>query len=149
MTSTVFSDFIVNASDLRNNQKQWLERAYNSPITVSYGRRQLAIMNREQVGRLYAANYYLELVTRACDEFMKENRSSTFPWVEYLSDDEKMQFHREILNRAIKSTLTGNWTQLENLIQDWKATAEVESSPELVKALMAKEDSSQYVEIKE
>ena len=149
MTSTVFSDFIVNASDLRNNQKQWLERAYKSPITVSYGRRQLAIVNREQIGRLYAANYYLELVTRACDEFMKKNKSSTFPWVEYLPDNEKVQFHREILSCAIRSTLTGNWTHLENVIQDWKATAEVESSPKLVRALMAREDSTQYVEIKE
>jgi|GEM_PF-1158230 len=149
MVSTVFSDFIVNATDLRNNQKQWLERAYSRPITVSYGRRQLAIMNREQVGKLYTAKYYSELVLKACQEFMEKNKSDTFPWVEFLSDDERMQFYNELLKRTMRSFITGNWSQLENLIQDWKATAEVESNPELAKALTAEEDSSQYVEIKE
>jgi len=72
MASTVFSDTIVNATDLRKNQKQWLERAYNKPITVNYGRRQLAIMNREQVNKLYMATHYLELVIKVCDEFEKK-----------------------------------------------------------------------------
>jgi len=147
MVSTVFSDYIVNATDLRRNQKQWLERAYHSPITINCGRRQLAIMNREKVSKLYTANYYAELVLKACKEFKEGNESNTFPWVEYLPDDEKMKFHSELLSCTIKSIITGNWNQLEYLIEDWKATAEVERNPELAKALMAGEDPSQYVEI--
>lgn len=149
MVSTVFSDYIVNATDLRTNQRQWLEKAYNNPITVNYGRKQLAIMNREKVGKLYTANYYSELVLKACKEFMDENKSSTFPWIEYLSNEEKMQFHTELLSTTLKSIIIGNWTQLEYMIEDWKATAEVESNKKLAKALRAEVDSSHYVEIKD
>jgi len=149
MVSTVFSDTIVNATDLRNNQKQWLERAYNKPITVSYGRKQLAIMNREQVSKLYMATYYLELVIKVYDEFEKEGKSKTFPWVENLSEGDRLQFHKALLTNALRSVITNNWTQLEYLIQDWEATAEVEGDPELAKALMEKGDPKAYVRLKD
>ena len=148
MASTVFSDFIVNATDLRKNQKHWLEKAYDNPITITYGRKKLAIMSREQVGKLYTEKYYAELVLKACQEFTKEQKSDTFPWMEYLSDDEKIQFHSEILNCAMKSIITGDWTQLEYLIQDWEATAETERNPEIVKMLQDKGTSEEYVTLK-
>lgn len=149
MASTVFSDLIVSATDLRNNQKQWLERAYTEPITVSYGRKQLAIMNREKVGKLYASIYYSELVLKACQEIKEKNKSDTLPWVDYLSDIDKMRFQGELLNTTLKAMVTGNWIHLEHLIEDWQATAEVESNPELVKALLSEEDPSDYVKIKD
>lgn len=149
MVSTVFSDFIVSATDLRNNQKQWLERAYTEPITVSYGRKQLAIINREKVGKLYASIYYAELVLKVCQEIKEKNKSDTLPWVDYLSDIDKMKFQSELLSTILKAMVTGNWTQLEHLIEDWNATAEVENNPELAKALLLEEDSSEYVKIKD
>jgi len=149
MASTVFSDTIVNATDLRKNQKQWLERAYNKPITVNYGRRQLAIMNREQVNKLYMATHYLELVIKVCDEFEKKGESKTFPWAENLSKDDRLQFHKELLTNALRSVVTSNWTQLEYLIEDWKATAEVEGASELAEALMEKGNPEAYVRLKD
>jgi len=146
--STVFSDFIVNASDLRKNQKRWLEEAYKNPITVSYGHKQLAIINREQIRKLYIERHYSELVLRAYQEFVRRRKSDAFPWVEYLSDEEKMQFHNELLTCAMKSIITGNWSQLEHLIQDWEATAETERSTEIIKALQDEETSSDYVTLK-
>jgi len=148
MVSTVFSDFIVNATDLRRNQKLWLERAYDRPITVSYGRKQLAIMNREQVHKLYTFNYYAELVLKACQEFTKEKKSDTFPWIEYLSEDEKMQFHSELLTRTMKSIITGDWAKLEYLIQDWKATAETAQNPEIAEQLQHRGTPEEYVTLK-
>jgi len=148
MVSIVFSDVIVNATDLRQNQKCWLEKAYENPITVSYGRKQLAIMNREQIGKLYTQKYYSELVLKACEEFMKGLKSDTFPWEEYLSDEEKIEFHNELLTCAMRSIFTGDWTQLEHAIEDWKATAETERSLEIVKALQDRGTPEQYVTLK-
>jgi len=148
MASIAFSDVIVNATDLRQNQKHWLEKAYDNPITVSYGQKRLAIMNREQIGKLYTTKYYSELVLKACEEFMKELKSDTFPWEEYLTEKEKLEFHKELLTRAIKSIMTGDWTHLEHLIGDWKATAETERSPEIVKALQDRGTPEQYVTLK-
>ena len=149
MTSTVFSDSIVNASDLRANQKRWLEMAYNKPITVSYGKRQLAIMNREHVSKLYMATHYLELVIKVCSEFEKGEEGKTFPWVESLSEGDRLQFHKELLTNALRSVVTNNWSQLEYLIEDWKATAEVEGDPELARALMERGDPKAYVRLKD
>jgi len=149
MINTMFADSIVNATDLRKNQKRWLEKAYYEPITVNYGRKQLAIMNRDKVSKLYMANYYTEIVLKACQEFRDSNESSIFPWVAYLHDAEKAAFYNELLNCTIELIITGNWNELELLIEDWKATAEVERDPELVKVLMAEGDSSQYVEVED
>ena len=65
MVSTVFSDDIIRPTDLRAKQPEWLTKAYERPITVVYGKKQLAIMRREQVGRLVTTNHYLELVIKA------------------------------------------------------------------------------------
>lgn len=57
--------------------------------------------------------------------------TEVFPWVKYLSDDNRVQFHKELLEST---------DEAEHLIQDWRATAEVESNPGLAKALL-EEDS--------
>ncbi len=149
MINTMFADDIVSATDLRNNQREWLEKAYRKPVTVNYGRRQLAIMNRDQVSKLYIALYYTELVLRACQEFRENKESSVFPWVENLQDNEKIKFYTELANCTLKASVAGNWDKLEILIEDWKATAEVEQDPELARVLLAKGDPSQYVEVKD
>ena len=145
MVGTVFSDFIVKASELRRNQKRWLDEAHRNPITVSYGRRQLAIINREQVRGLYMEKHYLELVLRAFQELTEGSKSDTFPWVEHLSDEERKQFQKELLACVTRAVIAGDWSQMENLIQDWKATAETEQIPEIVRALQDEERRSEYV----
>ena len=42
-----------------------------------------------------------------------------------------------------------NWGALEEMLEDLKATAEVESNPRLAQALLEEEDQSKYVEIKD
>ena len=149
MVSTVFSDSIVSATELRNNQKQWLEKAFEEPITVSYGRKQLAIMNRERVGILYTSIHYSELILKACQEFREQQKSDVFPWIEYLSESDKITFHKEILSTTLKAIVTGKWDSLEQLISDWQATAMVEKSPEIAEELRGKEEPSHYINIEE
>lgn len=147
MVNTIFSDEIVNATDLRTNQKRWLEAALTKPITVSYGRKQLALIDREQVSSLYKAIYYLELVIKTCEEYERERNSTVLPWTEYLSGENRVKFHNELLKATIKATLTNDWDSLECLIEDWKATAEVESNPGLSKELLAEDNPAEYVKI--
>ena len=106
-------------------------------------------MRREQVRRLVIANHYFELVLNACKEFQKTGESKTFPWVENLSQDDKLQFHMELLTVAQKSADTGDWAKFDYLIQDWKATAEVEGKPELAGELMIKGNPEEYVKLKD
>ena len=147
MVSTVFSDYIVSATDLRAKQREWLEKAYEKPITINYGKKQLAIMRREQVGRLITTNYYLELVIKVCEDLDSEGKSNIYPWIESLSEEDKLQFHKELLTGVLKTVVTGNWEKFERIIEDWKATAEVESDSELAESLMARSNPKEYVEL--
>lgn len=149
MINTLFGDSIVNATELRKNQKEWLERAYRAPITVNYGHKQLAIMNREQVSKLYIANRYAEMVIKASKEFREDKENTVFPWVENLQDGDKFKFFDELLNCTLKTLVTGDWDELDILVGDWRATAEVERDSKLAEALLEKGDPSQYVEIKD
>ena len=147
MVNTIFSDEIVNATDLRTNQKRWLEAALTKPITVNYGRKQLALLDREKVSNLYQAIYYLELVIKTCEEYEREKKSTVLPWVEYLSSENRGKFHNELLEVTINSILSNDWDAVEYLIQDWKATAEIESNPDLSKALLSEDNPAEYVKI--
>jgi len=146
MVSTVFSDFIVSATDLRKNQRHWLETASQNPISINYGQKQLAIINRDIICNLYKEISYLEKAIKAHQEYLY-GRNETFPWLEYLSDEEKRQFHEELLNDVMKSIATHDWELVEELLQDWKATVEVKKNPEVVKALKDEGTSSKYVTI--
>ncbi len=145
VVETVFSDRVVNASDLRKNQRQWLEEALKRPVTVNYSRRQLAIMNRDQVRDLFIKVQFAELALAACRDIDKGGIFEKLPWLEYLTVEDRAQFRDELLNAFLKSSKTGNWDDLDELISDWKATAETERSPEIVKALKEGETATDYV----
>ena len=144
-TGTLFSDYVVNASELRNTQKHWLEEALKRPVTISYNRKSLAIVNRDQVRDLYIRLHYAELLLMACQDVSKGRIFDELPWLEYLSMKEREQFIEELLKCFNQSIKTGNWDQMDNLIADWKATAEAESNPEVMTVL--KDNSSEYVSI--
>lgn len=148
MVTTVFSDEIVNATQLRAKQSHWLAMASRRPVTVTYGARKLTILNRETIRNLFIQAHYLELFTSYCNEFMKGMRSSKFPWIEYLDSEEKKQFHEEFVNSLMVAVVTGDWDAVETLLGDWKATAETESNPDLMRALKTKVPKEKYVTIK-
>ncbi len=144
---TLFSDQVVNASDLRKNQKQWLEEALKRPVTVNYSRKQLAIMNRDQVRDLFIKVQFAELALAACRNVDKGSILEKLPWLEQLNAEDRARFRDELVNTFLKSSKTGKWDELEDLLSDWKATAETERSPEVVKALKEGETAADYVSL--
>jgi hypothetical protein len=146
---TLFSDHVVNASDLRSNQKRWLEEALKRPVTVNYSRRQLAIMNREQARDLFMRVRFAEVALAVCRDLDKRGIFETFPWLESLSKKERSEFREEILDCFAKSSKTGRWNAMEDLIADWKATAEAKQHPEIVRALRDEGTPAEYVTLSE
>lgn len=138
MTALIFSDEIVNASELRNRQKYWLDKASSRPVTITYGSRKLAIIDRESISKLFLQKHYLALTIKYCEEVLTGANSDTFPWLKYLDDEEKGEFHSELINSVSGAIGFDNWDEIEELIDDWKATAETKSNPDVVKALGAR-----------
>lgn len=149
MGSTFLSDAVISPTELRTRQKHWLDRATENVVTIVSGHKQLALLNREHISKLYAQKHYSELVIRYCQELDKKIKSNAFPWTEQLNDGEKLEFHNELLAAIMDAISTNDWLPMEHLIEDWKATAQAISNSALTKSLLAKEDPSKYVRAKD
>lgn len=147
MATIAFSDAIVNPTQLRARQSHWLEMASKRPVTVTYGSGSLTIVSREKIRNLYAQVHHLELFVKYHNEKVRGEKSTVLPWVEYLDDEERAQFHDEYINNIMVAIVAGHWDEVEILLEDWKATAETESNPDLIKALKAKVPKEEYVAI--
>ncbi len=136
MITTVFSDEIINPTELKKNQRHWLDKARRQPITVKFGDSGLAIVDRELMKNLYAEKHYAELLVKYCQEMAVSppGRSSVFPWTASLPDKEKQEFRDEFFATFAKATQDNNWAEVECLLEDWKATAEAYDNPELIEA---------------
>jgi hypothetical protein len=145
MVNIAFSDEIVNATELRNNQRHWLDIASRIPVTIAYGRHSLAIVNRERIARLLVQNHYLELAVKLYADIAAGKSSDVLPWVEYLDENERREFLREFIS-TIKVALTGNdWGNLETLLDDWRATAETLQDKAAVRALATRGRKDKYI----
>ncbi len=138
MAALLFSDEIVNASELRSRQKYWLEKATSRPVTVTYGSHKLAIIDRESISKLFLQQHYLGLTIWYCEEALTGADSETFPWLKYLDDEEKEEFHSELIHSVSRAAKFDNWDDIEDLLGDWKATAETKNNPDVIKALSTK-----------
>ena len=147
MVNTVFSDEIINPTELKKNQRRWLDKARKQPVTIKFGDSGLAIVDRELIKNLYAEKHYAELLIKYCQETGNSitAKSSVFPWTASLPDEDKQEFRNEFFTAFVKAIQTNNSTELEELLEDWKATAEVWENPENVEALMTKEESEEYI----
>jgi|SRR3972149_9774869 len=149
VTEVVFGDEIVNPTDLRKHQKEWLEKAYTTPVTIRFGAKNLAIIRREKIGAIYKMLEFATKVITYSGEVKngQEEKSKAFPWVKHLDNNEREQFFTELIETFQKSVDSDDWLAFENMLEDWKATAEAESNPETVKALQPKKKTDEYVRL--
>ena len=149
MFTTFLSDEVISPTDLRTNQRHWLDRASENVVTIVTGRKQFALISRERIGKLYAQKYYSELVLRYFQEVNSNIGSTIFPWVKDLDGEEKSEFNSELLSCIMQTIITNDWSSMEYLLEDWKATAEVNNNSEVAEALLVEESPSTYVKSKD
>jgi len=145
-----FGDDIINATELKRNWGHWVAQAYDHPITILYKNDHLTLTRRKYISEMSRRMYYTYLVASICRGVMaSKDISHTLSWAAYLNDTDKGNFFTELLNAFEESYAKDDWGIIQDVIDDWKATAEVERSPKLSKALRARGKPSEYVEIKE
>jgi hypothetical protein len=147
MVTVAFSDDIVNASELRSRQKYWLEKASSGPVTVMYGARKLAIIDRNEVYNLYRQKHYTELVIKHCEEVLKGSDSRVFPWLCHLDDEEREEFHSDLITGMVRTIVTGDWSDIDELIEDWLATAEAKRDTDFIGELKKKVSREDYIPV--
>ena len=63
--------------------------------------------------------------------------ASTLPWMAFLPENDRAEFAREAADTLRACASVGRYTAFATLIEDWRATAEVWSDPDLARSLAA------------
>jgi hypothetical protein len=139
MITTILSDDVINSTELRNNQKRWLEKAYVSPISIISGAKKLVLLNREHAKHMYSLIHYAEMIIRYCEErdSGKKGESDVFPWIKHLSGKAIEEFHKELFFTFQKAVDSKDWLTFEEMLNSWIATADAMTNPEMVELITA------------
>lgn len=70
-----------------------------------------------------------------------------FPWVQFLPQEGVRAFLVELVETLRAAASLGNMAAVEPVVAAWRATAEIHSDPELLKAAMASLDGTDYGEV--
>ena len=73
--------------------------------------------------------------------------ADVFPWVRFLPQDDVRAFLVELVETLRAAASVGNVAAVEPVVAAWKATAEILSDPELLKAATAALDGTDYGEV--
>jgi len=148
MVGTILSDELINSTELRNNQKEWLDRAYINPVSIKSGHKRLVLLNRDDVRDMYTLNHYAETIIHFCQEQLSGfGKSAIFPWIESLTQEEVEEFKTELITTFVKATRRRKWSTLEEIIRDWAATAEAKTNPEVMELLATDIDEEEFTRV--
>lgn len=151
MAKAMFGDEVVLATDLKKRQRYWFDRARQTGgVTIVQGKvADLVLAPRQKV----AAAAETALHARTAAQFLREvitlerplAKSVVFPWLHELDDEEQQEFLHEFVDVFAHCSTTEEWTQLEELLEDWQATAEAHRNPELLEAWRTRGRPEDYV----
>lgn len=149
LAELAYNDDIIKVSELKKNWPHWGERARNQPVTILYKDDPLTLISRKYISELTKKIAYTNLVISFCQGYLedKSGKRSALPWATYLTSVDRRTFLRELMGAYEESYAKDDWTIIQNVIDDWKATAEVESNPKLAKILAKEDDPSKYVKV--
>lgn len=112
----------------------------------------------ESAERAEAEDEALSVASRLFFSLMKSDKAApalllalpeVFPWVRFLPVNDVRAFLVELVETLRAASDLGNMAALAPVIAAWRATAEIHSDPELLKAATAPLDGTDYGEVPE
>jgi len=150
---TMFSDEVVLATDLKRNQRYWFDRARKTGgVTIMQGKlADLALVPRQMIAEKTEATIRSRMASQFFSEIIALDRSPSesvvFPWLKDLDEEEQSEFCREFAGTFAKCLATGQWTDFDQLLEDWQATAEARRNPDLLEAWRTRGHPEDYVPV--
>ena len=151
MTKTMFSDEVVLATDLKKKQRYWFDRARKiGGVTIVQGKvADLVLVPRQKVAEATEAAGH----ARTAAQFLREviplgrelSESAIFPWLRDLDNEEQQEFLHQFVDTFAHCSTMGDWASFEELLEDWRATAEAHRNPELIEAWHTRGRPEDYV----
>jgi hypothetical protein len=149
----------VHVSQLVQHPKPTVTQLEQTP------RRRLRLARRdggdlilESADRAEAEDEALDMASRLFFSLVKSDEGAralltalpdVFPWVRFLTTEDIRKFLVELVETLHASADLGNMAALEPVVAAWRATAEIYSDPELLKAATAALDGTDYGEVQE
>jgi len=153
MKTKLFDDVIITSTDLKNNQKKWLDTALKTPVSITNRRgKQYVLINREQIHDLIQVKDYAEKIIKYCIELDKgidsENFiSEVFPWTRFLIQEDRVSFKDDLVATFAASLRGNDWTELDDIITSWEATAEALTNKQFMEIVNSKAEQKEYIEV--
>ena len=151
MRGTLFGDEVVLATDLKKRQRYWLERARQTGwVTIVQGKAaDLVLASRRKVAQAVEAAARGEQTAQFLREVLvlgrKPAESGVLPWLADLDEQEGQKFLRELVEAFARSSTTGSWDEFDELLDDWRATAEAHRVTEIEQAWQSRRKPEEYV----
>lgn len=151
MVKMMFSDEIVLATDLKRRQRYWFERARQTGgVTIVQGKvADLVLASRKKVAEAAETATHARTAAQFLREIITLERtpaeSVVFPWLGDLDDEEQQEFLRDFVDLFARCSTTGEWVRLDELLEDWQATAAAHRNPELMEAWRTRDQLEDYV----
>jgi len=153
MEKTMFSDEVVRATDLKNRQRYWFNRARETGgVTIIQGKvADLVLVPRQRVAETAETAAYARTAAQFLREVITLERplaeSAVFPWLRDLDKEEQQEFLREFVDLLACCSTIGGWERMEVLLEDWQATATAKHNPDLLEAWRSRGRADDYVSL--
>src|SRR5712692_4382536 len=134
----LFSDDVVTPTELARHVRQITQRALRRPVTIHRSDGDLALLSRERVGDLVAAEAAIEEVVDFGRNFLwmlrgKGRPSPSWAWLQAFSPDDVADFVGEYLS-AVEEALRGQaeWDLPSVVVQEWQESAKALTNQSLL-----------------
>ena len=148
---TMFSDEVVQVTELKRNQRYWLDRARKTGgVTIVQGKlADLVLAPRQAVAESAQAVHYARMMSQFFLETVRADRelkdSVVFPWFKDLDEEDRQEFYQELVETFARCMTTGRWNVFDELLEDWQATAEASRNQELLEAWRTRGRAEDYI----
>ncbi len=136
MAPTLFADRIYTATELNRKSGELLTAAAEKPITVMGSSGPVVMQSRDRAALSEQTVFWVRrlspLVLFLCDD--KLQGGSLEPDLSFaaeLSPEHRRAFLFELVGQLESSADSGDFSALEDVLSDWKATSEVDADAEL------------------
>jgi hypothetical protein len=153
MKTILFDDVIITSTDLKNNQKKWLDAALKSPVSVTNrGGKQYVLINRDQIHDLIQGKDYAEKIIKYCRELTSQMESASFisevfPWAGNLTPEDRNAFKDEMVSTFTTAMQSNNWPELDEVIISWEATAEALSNRQFMQIVNSEARQREFTKV--
>ncbi|MDT5026711.1 MAG: hypothetical protein QOE61_3137 [Micromonosporaceae bacterium] len=127
----------VHWSDLQKDPKGVAELADSGQVRVI--RRDgvnLVLMREDRVvaasaGAVIAARAFRHIIEGVQDTSIGKSMAEEFPWLTVLPEDDLHEFVHDFVKATLAAAELARWEIIDQLIQEWKATASIHADPAL------------------